>query len=174
MFTEMNEKQFQLMEPFFQDPDLEVSIRELSRKSGLSPGFVSRTVPEAVENGYLEVEEIASAKIVSTGDNFQDLKRIYNLDSLYSLEIIEKLEKALYPEAIVLFGSYEKGEDIKNSDIDIAVINGRDVDMDLEEYEEILGRSINLHFIKDPGEADENFMNSLANGTLLSGHLDLR
>jgi len=171
MFTELHGKGFDVLKPFFQDPELEASVRELSRKTGVSPRWVSETVDRLQEDGILAVEEHPTAKRITVGERFQQVKQIYNLDRLQQSGLVEKLENQLYPDAVVLFGSYAKGKDRKESDIDIAIVNGRDQQLDLTEFEDVLGREINLHFIEEADTGDKHFRNSLANGTVLSGFL---
>ena len=43
--------------------------------------------------------------------------------------------------------------------------------IDQEEFEEKLGREINIQHLDSADEGDENFRNSLANGTVLRGFL---
>lgn len=171
MFTEIHGKALDVLRPFFHDPALESSVRGLSRMTGVSPRWVSKTVEALAEEGILLVEDHPTTKRITTGERFQKVKRVYNLDSIQQSGLVEELEEKLYPDAIILFGSYEKGEDRKGSDIDIAVVNGREREIGLEDFEEELGREISIHFVEDPDSGDENFRNSLANGTVLSGFL---
>lgn len=171
MLTELNTKEIEILKPFFSDPELDVSMRELSRRSGVSPGWISKNISELVDSKILKIEEENVSKKVSTGERFSEAKRIYNLDQIQSSELVGFLEENLRPDAIVLFGSYEKGEDQKDSDIDIAVINGRVKDLNLEKFEQKFERKISIQNIEKPDEGDENFRNSLANGTVLKGHL---
>ncbi len=46
-------------------------------------------------------------------------KRLYNIKSLYTSGLIKFLRIQLSNPTIVVFGSYAKGEDIENSDIDL-------------------------------------------------------
>lgn len=171
MFTELNKKQVSVIEPFFQDPGLEASVRDLSRRSDASPRWVSKIVSELEEKNILKVEDSNTSKRITSGDRFTEVKEIYNLDVLNNSELPEYLEKELRPDAIVLFGSYSRGEDTQDSDIDIAVIKGRKKDLDLENFEKELGREINIQKLESADKGDENFRNSLANGTVLRGFL---
>jgi len=53
------------------------------------------------------------------------------------------------PECICLFGSYAKGEDIGESDIDLAIVTSNKKLSDLGSYEETLKRKISIHLVKD-------------------------
>ncbi|MBI2135546.1 nucleotidyltransferase domain-containing protein [Candidatus Woesearchaeota archaeon] len=101
------------------------------------------------------------------------MKRLYNTYSLYESRLIEEL-KHFYeqPEAIILFGSYEKGTDNEKSDIDIAVITNKQKLPELTRFEKKLKRKIDILTI-DLKSASKEFKNSLANGIVLEGYLEL-
>lgn len=171
MFSFINSKKLDILKVFFTNPEAELSIRELSRQSDVSPRWVSKTVSELEEKQILEKQENPTTTLVSTGEKFKQVKRTYNISQLYSKGLVEYLEEELRPEAIVVFGSYEKGEDLENSDIDIAVISARNKDLNLEKFEKELNRTINIQSIEESTGIDESFRNSLANGTVLEGFL---
>jgi len=78
-----------------------------------------------------------------------------------------------FPETIVLFGSYARGEDTEKSDIDILVITqNKESLMELKELENKLNRKINIHILKSIKNSKEEFKNSIANGIVLYGHLE--
>ena len=99
-----------------------------STQAELKPGVYSTKLPGLL---YIEYKK------------FIRMKRIYNLNSLYLAGLVDFLVKEYNnPEAIICFGSYSKGEDFEKSDIDIAIINGKEKDIALEKFEKNLGRKI--------------------------------
>ncbi len=107
-------------------------------------------------------------------EKFIGLKRSLNLYSLYSSGLLEELEEFyMNPKCIVLFGSYSRGEDTNESDIDIAVISSKEDMPDIGKYENALNRKISIHIIKSIKSEDNNFINTLVNGIVLSGYLDV-
>jgi len=103
---------------------------------------------------------------------FRALKRSYNLFSLYRSELVNELTEIYNkPEAIVLFGSYSKGEDTEESDIDIAVITERQKDVNLAVFERRLYRKIKVLEIQRP-RIEKEFWNTLINGIVLYGYLE--
>ncbi len=121
-----------------------------------------------------------SNKIVSNywgnynNETFIGLKRSLNLYSLYSSGLISGLEEFYrFPKSIILFGSYAKGEDTSKSDVDIAIITDMEVLSELSNYEKALNRKINVTLIKNVKREDANFINSIANGIVLSGYLEV-
>ena len=162
-----------IMELFFLNPKNSYHLRELSRRVDMSVSTVSMAVDELEDMGLLTVEK-GAVKEIGTNRNqfFKDLKLSYNLESLTKSGLIDKVERGLKPDAIVLFGSYSRGEDDSKSDIDIASINGRKEEIDISGLEKKLKRNINVHKV-DLEEAADNFVKTLVNGIVLRGYLDI-
>jgi len=82
------------------------------------------------------------------------------------------------PRAIILFGSYRKGDDTENSDIDIAVEVIGDEEVQVIELGKIskLGYRknviITLH-IFSRNKIDLNLFSNIANGIVLDGFLEV-
>ncbi|MBI5060836.1 MAG: nucleotidyltransferase domain-containing protein [Candidatus Aenigmarchaeota archaeon] len=74
------------------------------------------------------------------------------------------------PEAIIVFGSYSRGEDQSGSDIDIAIITKKRINVSTVEFEKRLKRKINIYEIQIK-HAEKEFLNTLANGIVLYGHM---
>ena len=86
--------------------------------------------------------------------------------------LIEYLWQGLSPQAIILYGSYAKGEAIESSDIDIFII-GKEKEINLDEFEKKLGKNIHLIFDPDTKHIPKELMNNLANGVILKGYLKI-
>lgn len=120
---------------------------------------------------FSEKSRVVKNIFASKSEKFVQMKRLFNIYSLYGCGLVSFLRQQYEePEAIVLFGSYAKGEDISKSDIDIAVITSKNMTLDLKKFEPPLKRKINIHEIKLK-YAEKPFLNSLANGTVLYGYL---
>lgn len=171
MFDKKNKNK--IAELFFMNPDKSLHIREISRKLGISVSTVSRTVSELEKEGLVTTERGVTKEVsANTTEQFRDLKLSYNLNKLARSGLSHKIEETFRPEAIVLFGSYSKGEDSSDSDIDIAVLGGVERECDLSRFESELERNINLHKVSLE-DAGENFKKTLANGIVLRGYLDV-
>jgi predicted nucleotidyltransferase len=83
------------------------------------------------------------------------------------------LEENLTGGTIILFGSYAKGEDIKTSDIDIAVIERKKKQLNLEKFEFILNREINIQFYDSWRNIHKYLKNNILNGIVIAGSVDL-
>ncbi|PTD94239.1 hypothetical protein C9439_04105 [archaeon SCG-AAA382B04] len=164
-----------LMQYLFQNPRKSYHIRKLARKTNLSASTISKTIKELQKKEFVEVKKGVTKQVrLSQNNKTKDYKRAYNLLKLTDSGLIDYLEKNLYPDTIVLFGSYSRGEDDSNSDIDLAIINGNNkgTQLDLDEFEKELERSVNLQEI-DLKDVGENFKLTLANGIVLRGYLEL-
>lgn len=158
---------------FFDTPEKKFYIREIARITKLSPPGVMKITKSLVGEGLLKYEKSNVVKNVaaSKSENFIQMKRMFNVYSLYGCGLVQFLrENYEEPEAIVLFGSYSKGEDTSKSDIDIAVITPKNIMPEMKKFESALKRKINLHEIK-LNNADKSFLNSLSNGIVLYGYL---
>ena len=98
---------------------------------------------------------------------------IYNLSSLLESGLIKFIEEKFMPKSIILFGSYRRGEDIENSDIDIFV-ECKEKKLNLDKFERKLNRNIQLHFKENfnlyPKELKNNIMNGIVVGGFLEGY----
>ena len=164
-----------VVEWFFKYPGKTYHIRELSRLTKLSTTGIVRAVGELKKEGILVSKKERNAELVRP--NFEGIfslsKRLYNIYSLYDSGLIEHIKKIYEePQAIVLFGSYSNGTDTEKSDIDITIVCGKEKDTDLKKFEDLLARKIRIHTI-DPKKSDKAFKNSLANGIVLEGFLEI-
>ena len=74
--------------------------------------------------------------------------------------MIDFLVDSLSPDAIVLFGSAARGEDIEDSDIDLLVI-AKETGIDLGRFEERIQRRISIHFEPKISEIPKELLNML-------------
>lgn len=172
-----NENWIKVLKLFFDGPNVTLHIREVARRANLTPRGAKYILDSLKNDGLLNNE---SGNIVNNfwgnydSEKFIGLKRSLNLNSLYSSGLTSELENFYnVPKCIVLFGSYVKGEDTSKSDIDIAVVTDMEDIPELSKYEVILNRKININLIKNVKKEDANFINSMANGIVLSGYLEV-
>lgn len=104
-------------------------------------------------------------------DEFKRLKKIFNVDSLLEFGVIKFIEEKLSPKSIVLFGSYARGEDIEDSDVDLFVECKKE-EMNLKSVEKKLNRKIELHFNENFTMYPKELKNNIINGIVLSGFLE--
>lgn len=174
----MNKKVYEsrALQLFFDDPEGVYHIREIARQTKLHPNMVLRDVALLKKEGLLITRETrAVVEVRANRENplFIALKRINNIRALYLLGLVDEINKAYSaPEAIVLFGSYSRGEDTKKSDVDIAVITKRQISFNTIKYSRMLKREIQI-LETDLQTASKDFITNLANGIILKGYLNL-
>ena len=76
------------------------------------------------------------------------------------------------PKSIIVFGSYAKGEDIEDSDIDIFV-ECEEEKLDLEPFEKQLKRKVQFHFKENFKAYSKELRNNIINGIILRGYLEV-
>ena len=164
---------YKVMKLFFDNPEKKFHIREIARQTGLSAPGVLKILKKLETESLLvsKRENIVENVKASRTEKFFLLKKAYNALSLFESGLINRLkDKYEEPEAIVIFGSYSKGEDISQSDIDIAVVTKKEAQLDLKGFEKYLRRKIRIYEIQI-NDAEKEFLNNLANGTVIYGFL---
>jgi len=170
----MNNKN-RLLRLFFNNPLPEggFQLRQISRLISLAPKSVKIYLKE------LEKEKLILKKIIHKypvyfanrdNENFKFFKKLDNLKQIKESGPLDFIQNSCMPDVIILFGSYSKAEDIKNSDIDLFLLC-KNKSFNLKKYEHILNRKINLFFCNSFGKLSQEFKNNLVNGIILRGYL---
>ncbi len=149
-------------------------IKEISRKINLAPTSVKKHL------SYLLKQNLIFKKkgerfygFVANRDNkdFLFYKKIFNILKLKESGFLDFLVNSLHPQAIVLYGSYFRGEDIETSDIDILIISKVKKKLALEKFEKILKRGIHLIIISSLKKLTPELKTEVINGLVLYGYL---
>lgn len=163
---------------FFDEPETEFSLAEIKRRSGKAATSVILHLNELIKEGVIIKTSKKAGKrqypLYKSNQNnttYVHYKKIFNIDILNKSGLIDFLKDQCFPECIVLFGSYAKGEDTKTSDIDL-YIQSKEKNIELKKYEKSLGRKIQLHFREDFNKYAKELKNNIINGTILSGYLE--
>jgi predicted nucleotidyltransferase len=180
----------------FMHPEKEFGLSELAKKAGVRKANIGRILEEFQELGFVEIEKLTKIwRIRACQKNlfFIREKIFFNLSlvyqAFYDTYFIDFLDDYFgHPKAIILFGSFRKGEDISTSDIDIAIekddakgyttshleeIASKNLRKDVLRFQEDIGRKIQIHLFNRKN-IDLNLFNSIANGIVLSGFLEVR
>lgn len=170
------------LEYFFEEPNKWFHVREMARLLKLNPTTVSKYLNRLCRDGTL-IKKYERRHLLfkanTENHNYKDAKIYYNIKSIRNSGLIEYLDQELhYPEAIVIFGSYAKGENDKNSDIDVFVISNIKKELKLEVFEKKVKAKLQL-FIKNKDEfsklqkENKNLVNSMINGIVIKGYLEV-
>ncbi|MDO8627032.1 MAG: nucleotidyltransferase domain-containing protein [Candidatus Diapherotrites archaeon] len=187
MFSNYNK--WVVLRQFFIDPNSlgqGFQWRELCRLTQLSPKSVLNYLQELIRE-----ELVVKSKTRSTGypvyfanrsnERFRFLKKINTIMSISDLQY-KKLKKTLLdyvvsecsPDVVVLFGSASRGEDLLDSDIDLFVQSKEKELKNLDFFEKLLKRKINLFFKSDFNALSSELKNNIINGNVLYGHINIK
>ncbi len=174
MIKKLTNSSEELLTYFFTNPHENIHIRGLGTRINRPYSTVRNALNELEEKDLIKKDKKSKMVFYKANiDNkeFITLKKLNNLKNLYGTGLVDLLERELHPDCIVLFGSYLEGRDWEDSDIDIAVINGRDKSVKLEIFEKKLKRKIQIIKIENVSEEKKEFRDTLANSFVLSGFL---
>lgn len=169
---------FRVAKVFFDQPSKKFGLVEISRKAGLAHTSVTNQLDNLLKLGIIRVyvEKKGRRKFPQYYANSEEIafkryKKIHNLDMLHSSGIVEFIKDTFMPRSVVLFGTYSRGEDKEDSDIDI-FIESEGKEVDLSNFEKKLNRKVELHFKKRFAEYPKELKNNILNGITISGFLE--
>jgi predicted nucleotidyltransferase len=170
---------YRIANAFFNDPLKKFGLKEISLISGIAHTSVKKELERLIKHGLVKkrIEIKGKRKFplyyASINENFLSLKKIFNEYEIRYSGLIEYLDLNLMPNSIILFGSFSKGEDTAESDVDIFV-ESEIKEIDLSKFEKKLHRKINLIFKEDINSLKQELLNSVVNGVILYGDIKLR
>lgn len=184
---ELNESYNKILQWFFSYPLRSISLSDISKELSISKKTANKIITQLIKEGFLFKEEIGKTWRISCNQKhiYNSTKKIsFNLNLIYQLLYEGGLIYKIYdlvgnPKSITLFGSYRKGDDTENSDIDIAVeIAGNEnlKIINLGEIQQLGYRKnipLNLH-IFSRNKIDLNLFSNIVNGIILEGFLEAR
>ena len=172
-----------IMEILFRYPEKEFSLSDLAREAGVAKTNIGGILGEFQEAELIHIEKLSKIwriKANQTNWLFIRSKIVYNLNFVYNSGLTEFLiDYFKNPKAIVLFGSFRKGEDLSNSDVDIAIESDEIKEYQitglrgLSEFEKSIGRKIQIHLFNRES-VNISVFNNIANGILLWGFLEVK
>jgi len=166
-----NEKVFEV---FADEPTRIHYIKEISKKINLAHTSVKKHLEKLKKDELIlkKKGDIFEGHI-SNRDNedFLFYKRISNLKKIKESGLLEYLINKFYPEAIVLYGSYLKGEDIESSDVDLLIISKSKNKADVSKFEKRLKRNIHIMYERGLDKLPDALKKDVINGLVLYGYL---
>ena len=172
---------YKVLELFFDDPlpeGIGFQLREISRKIKLAPKSVKLYLEELEKENLIIKKKHRIHKYPVYYANrdhnyFKFLKRLNITRRIKESGLLDYLDEKCMPDVIVLFGSASKGEDVKNSDIDL-FLECKEKKVDLFKYEQTLKRKINLFFEQNFDKLSEELKQNIINGDKLKGYLKVK
>lgn len=139
--------QFKVLSLFIDNPYEKYYLREAARLLKISPMTLKRSLDFLIKNKLILKDTVKNQILYfanAQNPAFRYLKISYNLSWLVNKKFVEFMRKEI-PEAsaIILYGSFAKGENDGNSDIDILIISTvkRSISNNVSE---LLGKDVNL------------------------------
>lgn len=169
-------------EVLYRYPDKEFSLSDLAKEANVRKSNIGPILEEFNGWGFIEITKLAKIwRIKANQRNWAFVKHkiIFNLGLIYQSNVVEFLVEHFHnPKAVILFGSFRKGEDINSSDIDIAIeVEEKDYKVmglrELASFENFLGKKIQIHLFNRE-TVDINVFNNIANGIVLWGFLEVK
>jgi len=165
-------------EVFFSFPTKEHTLKDVSNRVKIAHTSVKQNLNNLVKIGLIKqrIEKKGKRRFPTYKANKDDklfiqYKRMYNLQSIMESGIIQYMEEKLMPKCIVMFGSFQRGEDTEESDIDL-FIESKKKDIQLKQFEKKVGRKIEIHFKEYFISYPKELKNNIINGTVLHGFLE--
>ncbi len=171
-----------LLNIFFENPTQRFQLRELARLSKISTTGVKSSLLELLNTKLITKMKEKNYEYYESNRNdvnYKIYKKFFNVKLLSEIGLVDYLEKELdYPEAIFLFGSAARGEDVERSDFDVFVLAYKKKEMDLNKYKKLLKREIKLIIMnKEDFEKTKTknpeIINNIINGINLKGFLEV-
>jgi len=138
---------------------------------------VIRYAKELKSEGILKIIKTGNVVFYSADkgtDEYIMEKKLFNIKSLYSSGCVEHLRIELSNPSIIVFGSYAKGEDIESSDIDLYVETASKKELNVEKFEKILKRKIQIFKHKNIADVKNiHLANNIINGVNLNGFVEV-
>ena len=165
-----------IQEYFFINPTAKLRVREIERALKLPLPSVIRYCRELEKEDILAIAKTGSVAFytASRSETYLLEKKLYNIKRLYGSGLVNYLKIELSNPAIVLFGSYAKGEDTEDSDIDLYVETPSTKQLDLEKFKKVLKRDIQIFRHKSLNEiTNPHLANNIINGITLNNYIEV-
>ena len=164
-----------IREHFLIHPTSKLRVREIERTLHIPLPSVIRYCKELEEEGILSTAVTGSVRFytASRNETYRLEKKFFNIKRLYASGLIECLKQELSNPAIIVFGSYAKGEDIENSDIDLYIETSAKKQIGLAKFKKMLQRDIQVFSYRTLKDVQPNLANNIVNGVILNGFIEV-
>lgn len=159
-----------------------LNLRGIAKALKVTPTAVSKALAELEKEKLVKVSKSKTMNLTSIGFNRDskeavEMKRVENLKMIYEFGLSGYLFEEFPGCAIILFGSYSRGEDMwtegNRSDIDIAIVGTKGRNIDLAKFDKMLERHISINYYESWAGIHRYLKNNILNGILLSGSVEL-
>ena len=170
--------QLEIIRFLFLKAGMSFNARALATALDVSQPAISKAIPSIRKHGIINTQKDKDSGrwlIELNRDEpwVMELKRADNLRLVYESGLSGFLEQEFPGGTIILFGSFSRGDDTVESDIDIAIIGRKEKEVRLETYEKILGKRIVINFYSSLKDIHKDLRENLCNGIVLTGGIEL-
>lgn len=166
-----------IKEHFFINPSAKLRVRQIERELKLPLPSVIRYCKELEGEKILQKIETGGIVLYTSDRNSASYmleKKLFNIKSIFESGLIDYIITEYSNPPIVLFGSYFKGEDNENSDIDLYIETPKKHTFSLDKFEKILKRKIQVFNYKNINEVTNvHLANNIVNGLTLNNFLEV-
>ena len=156
-------------ELFYEFPLENFTVRKIAEKT---------KIPKSTVKVYLDklkLEKLVNESNQSTNSNYFKVKKThYYIEKMFEVGLVDYLVKELVPEVIILFGSFRKGESVKESDLDLFVVSHVKKKLNLSGYERKLKHKVELHVKTGINQLHNNLFNNVVNGIKVYGSFKVK
>jgi predicted nucleotidyltransferase len=178
----LNSPIFKVVNFFLENPYKEAHLRGIARELRISPFSSKKFLDLLLKEGLITEKRRANLRYFKANTLnlfFKHLKISFNIKKILDSGLIDFLkDKIPALSSITLFGSFAKGENYGESDIDLVAI-GKKIKLDISGYKKILKREITLYTFsqaewkKQQIENKAFYQDVISHGTPLYGELPL-
>jgi predicted nucleotidyltransferase/biotin operon repressor len=153
------------------------NARDLAIAVGVSQPAISKAIPTLGKQGLIVMSKDRKSKRLSIELNRENplvigMKRADNIRQIYESGLAEFLREKFPGCAVIVFGSFAKGEDVKKSDIDIAIVGTKNKTLNLTCFEKKLMKDVRINFYHSFKKISNELKGNIFGGILLSGWVE--
>ncbi len=165
-----------IKEYFMLNPTAKLRVRQIEREAKAALPSAIKSAQELEKQGMLKSTIISGVKFYSadrTSKHFMIEKKLFNIKQLYASGLIDHIAQEYGNPTISAFGSYARGEDVEDSDIDLYIETPKK-DINLEKFESKLKRKIQVFSYKKISNVEnKELANNILNGITLNGFVEV-
>ncbi|MBL7160045.1 MAG: nucleotidyltransferase domain-containing protein [Candidatus Aenigmarchaeota archaeon] len=138
---------FNVLGIFFREPFRKFYLREAAKKAKVSTQTAKLQLDWLAKNGFLKREKLGNLYLFRANygsQKFRHFKIAFNIFELEKTGLVEYLKSKYEINSLVVFGSFAKGEDTPESDIDILLITNSKQKPDMINYIKKMKKDISL------------------------------
>jgi len=158
-----------ILEIYFENPDKDFTIREISKLAGLPRSTVHKYLLNLKKQNIISEDNRPIDNLL-----FKTKKTNYFISNIISSGLVDEIIDKLNPSCIILFGSIRKGDSNKESDIDLFVETSLKKEIDFSIYEKKLNHKIQIFTENNIHKLQDNLFNNIVNGIKLYGSFKIK